>query len=539
MSAPGPSPATNIPDQLSASHARRGALRFVSMLPAAGILLIALALRLLGLTQTEAWRDEAITLLHARSGWGELLLRLPFVEDTPPLGFLLFKAWMVAGRGEIWARLLPVFLGTATVAVLMATARRLHPASWWGAGLLAATSYEFVYYSQEIRVYALLVLATAVCFLAAERSLVSRRWIILQALVGALAAHCHSVGLFVYPMALSYRLARAPLPRSDRRTTALAAGFWALLALPIVVFSTHWSRVHAAEGTWWADRLSLNVLQILARRFMALAQIRRWSELEHCAWLGFGLEQVVMFAALALLAAALLDPRLRRRALALVVACTLYLGLMLLSSLVALPNVSERTILPAWVPVVLLLSLGSAAGGRRLRVLLGGCLVAIACAWAFAWTWTATDAPPRRPLSRAAMLWLGERVQPGDLIVSGPYGYEDIIPYHIGDRISGEQLLSEGIPVYGGRPARHLLIYRRPDPAWQSRLEQALANRRASQTRHSVWVVRYGWNTFPQPGSIEEIVARTHQPVDRYLEERELSTSVTRFVPIPSTQPGD
>ena len=49
-----------------------------------GILLLALSWRLLGITQTEVWRDEAITIIHTHDRWLDLLTRLPWVEDTPP-----------------------------------------------------------------------------------------------------------------------------------------------------------------------------------------------------------------------------------------------------------------------------------------------------------------------------------------------------------------------------------------------------------------------------------------------------------------------
>src|SRR5690606_20323500 len=59
----------------------------------ATILLAALLWRLMGITLTEVWRDEATTLIHTQAGWLDLIRRLPFVEDTPPLSFLMFKAW--------------------------------------------------------------------------------------------------------------------------------------------------------------------------------------------------------------------------------------------------------------------------------------------------------------------------------------------------------------------------------------------------------------------------------------------------------------
>src|SRR5690242_9223616 len=69
---------------------------------------VALLWRLAGLRGLEVWRDEALTLLDARLGWRALVARLPLVEDTPPLGFILYKIWMTFFPTELGARLLPV-----------------------------------------------------------------------------------------------------------------------------------------------------------------------------------------------------------------------------------------------------------------------------------------------------------------------------------------------------------------------------------------------------------------------------------------------
>src|SRR5580765_1627625 len=145
-----------------------GALRW--QIPLA-LLVLALALlwRLAGLRELEVWRDEALTLIDARLGWHELLVRLPFVEDTPPLPFAAFKVWLTLLPTELGARLLPVLAGVATVGILMWMAFRIAPRRWWAAGALAAFSYETLVYSQEIRVYSLLLFFTALTLLASEK----------------------------------------------------------------------------------------------------------------------------------------------------------------------------------------------------------------------------------------------------------------------------------------------------------------------------------------------------------------------------------
>ncbi len=496
------------------------------------ILLSSLACRLAGLRSTEIWRDEAMTLIHARAGVSDLLLRLPLVEDTPPANYLLFKAWGLLGGSELWMRLLPVLLGVAAVAVLMRTAGRIRPGAEWSTGLLAAFSYQLVYYSQEVRVYSLLVLITALCLWCVQRFVSSNGTLrnpLWCGFLGALASHCHAVGLFVFPMCIVYCLVQGGIRRAALRSWIWAADLWLILSAPMFWFSFHWSRQHAAEGNWWAGGLNCSSGAALLQGFLGLATARHWADTGGCTgmWLGFVIEHVIILAVMILVLAGVLG-RERRSLLACAAATLTYCLLILISSASALPNVSDRTMLPAWLPVVVLL--GTAASGFTSRagaMLRWTSVACLALIWAMLWLWTAYAAPPRRPLSRDAMLWLQQRVQTEDLIVSGSYGYEDILVYHLDGAIAGEQLVSPGIPVYYGLPPLHSMIHRSPDPGWADRLRSRL---RELPRSANVWVVRYGWPPSPGQGDIENILSPQRQPADNYVEPQPLSTSVVRYV---------
>ncbi len=146
-----------------------------------GLIGLGLVLRLLELTSHSLWFDEGLTLQTATpenlaAFFGNLVNMGPG-QVTQPLYFFLLHLWIgVFGDGDASLRLMSVLLGSAAVAVIAISARqafgRRHSA--W-ATAFAATSAFAVYYSQEIRPYALLMLLTALLLWAYLRVLMADR----------------------------------------------------------------------------------------------------------------------------------------------------------------------------------------------------------------------------------------------------------------------------------------------------------------------------------------------------------------------------
>lgn len=505
------------------------------------ILVLALVWRVIGLSGLEVWRDEALTLLHTGTSWRDLLLRLPLVEDTPPLNFLVYKAWFAVFSSELGARWLPVMAGVATVGMLMGAARRLAPGTGWAAGLLAAFSYEFLVYSQEIRVYSLLLLLTSMSFLLAEGALRAgrdRRWQAGLLVVSAVAAHAHAVGLFVLPMVLLYCVVRAGMRQTWRAIGPGCVVLWGVLVLPMIWFGVHWSRYHHRMGNWWNVPPDRTTIDFLSRAFFGMLTLRRWAGADTWrldAWAGFWIERLVIIGSVFLLIRAILNPATRRPAAGLLAASALYYGLMAITSQLALPNVVERTALPGWCPIVLAMSLGTAAGPRP-WTRWAGCAAAVVVAgvWACSWVWLAGVGPARHDPNVRAFEWMRPRVGPRDLIFSWYHGFEDLTVYRLRDRISADQLLSGEFPVYDGKPPRFLLIPRAPDPDWAQRLEATIVRRQESGEPFKVWMIRKGFPQIdPQPGSPEEIIVRTHMPSDWFGATEFCGTSIVEYVPRP------
>lgn len=137
-----------------------------SLLPILAILLLALALRLVGIADRPVWTDEGWSAWAAAPQieyGGENVLQRVAVDRHPPLYFgALSLWWSAAGGSHLALRLLSVWGGVLTVAVTYRLGL-----DWFGrraatyAALFLALLAMAVYYAQEIRNYGWLVLTIA------------------------------------------------------------------------------------------------------------------------------------------------------------------------------------------------------------------------------------------------------------------------------------------------------------------------------------------------------------------------------------------
>ena len=135
-------------------------------LRAGGVLLLAitglgLLLRLYRLDELGFWSDEGFT------AW--IVGAAPFSEwmrDVhPPLYYALLLVWRSWSDSDWWLRFLSVLFGTSTIPVVYGIGERLfnESAGRWSAALLSVL-YIHVTYSQETRMYSLMVLLFSCAF---------------------------------------------------------------------------------------------------------------------------------------------------------------------------------------------------------------------------------------------------------------------------------------------------------------------------------------------------------------------------------------
>ena len=163
------------------------------------ILVLATILRLWNLGAESAWIDEAYSIELAKHSFGQIIQGTA-ADQHPPLYYLLLNLWLRIGMGVAHARTLYVLLGVISVGQI------LHFGYKTGgvyigliAGLLVALSPVHVWYSQEIRMYMLLLVLTTASTAAFWWALRNKRnfyWI-LYCLFSTLAIYTHYFALFI------------------------------------------------------------------------------------------------------------------------------------------------------------------------------------------------------------------------------------------------------------------------------------------------------------------------------------------------------
>ena len=173
---------------------------------AVAIVVVAFLLRIYRIGEQELWVDEAGSFyLMTTPNWLRSLLN----DNTPPLYYLLLRAWVRAGGySEAALRLLSAGLGTLFVAALIWVGREffnIRTGLW--SGWFGAIAPIHIYYSQEARAYTLLLLALLLTYVSCWRALKSNAlmsWILVVT-SALLALYSHYFAIFgLTPAALLF-----------------------------------------------------------------------------------------------------------------------------------------------------------------------------------------------------------------------------------------------------------------------------------------------------------------------------------------------
>jgi len=221
----------------------------------AAVTALAAALRIAGLDAKGFWEDEATSIALLRMDFFEMLSALPESERTPPLYYLLAWPWtQLFGHGEVGIRSLSVLIGTATVPVSYLAARELvSRRAGTVVAVLVAVNPILVWYSQEGRAYALLVLTAAAALLFFVRALrdPESKWLGLWALSSVLAIASHYFAAFLFLAEAAWLLAA----RGYSLRLAIAVGVPVAAGLALSPLAIAQADTHA--GIDWIPAISL------------------------------------------------------------------------------------------------------------------------------------------------------------------------------------------------------------------------------------------------------------------------------------------
>jgi mannosyltransferase len=236
------------------------------------ILLLALALRLHRLDAQSVWYDEAVTAQVAGQGLAELT-RWTADDIQPPLYYYVVAGWTrligagVSGvePGGEWALRFPsAFFGVLGVSLAWAVAWRVFRPLHIGrlaapaAALLMAVSPLHVYYSQEARMYTLLV---ALGLLAGYTLMgLGRTWQrgLVFVLAGAALLYTHYFGALLL-LALGLCWLVAMIAAEGRRKSALLTGLLSFAAIALLYLPWLPSMLgrYQQDRSYWEGALKL------------------------------------------------------------------------------------------------------------------------------------------------------------------------------------------------------------------------------------------------------------------------------------------
>ncbi len=170
-----------------------------------GLVGLAFALRLFRLDFQSLWRDEVDAVRFACAPLADLVGAFVRPGQNGPLYHLLLRPWLhLAGDGEFGLRFFSLIWGVLAVPLTFRLARRIFP-SLPGvaclAALLATTSPYLVWYSQEGKMYTLVVALTLLSmdrYLAALERGGWGRWL-AYGVVTAVAPYVHFLAALIIP----------------------------------------------------------------------------------------------------------------------------------------------------------------------------------------------------------------------------------------------------------------------------------------------------------------------------------------------------
>jgi mannosyltransferase len=376
------------------------------ILAVCGLTALAAVLRFYALGHQGLWFDEANTAELVRYPPGQMLGLIPHAESTPPLYYMVAWVWVrVFGSGAAGLRSLSAVAGVAVVPVAYAAATELVSRR---TGLIcaafAACDPFLIWYSQEARSYASLVLLTSLALLAFARA---RRdptpkalglWVVAAAL--SMATH-YFAALAIVPQAV---LLLSAHPR--RRAVGLGVGIAAVCGLGLIPLAI--SQHGAGNDGWIAtEPLRLRLAQIIPQ-FLIGTDVPVRAAVKYAAF------------ALVLAALALLAVRIRRSrgselggvlVAALLAVGGFALGLVLIVA--GFDVLITRNLIELWLPAAIVVAAGcSAASGvsARIGIAIAAALCAIGLAAAIAVAVTPSRQRPDWPgLARI----LGSEPAPG------------------------------------------------------------------------------------------------------------------------------
>jgi mannosyltransferase len=311
--------------------------------------------------------DESATIILVHRGFSGMLSHLAQTESTPPLYYILIWAWTkVFGATPYGFRSMSALTGTVTIPVMYLAGREISQRVGVWAAALTTVSPGMYLFSQQARSYDLLVLFSAIAFIAWQRALREprARHLALWAVMSSLAVLSHYFGAFLF---ISEALIL--LQRIGWRRVWAPAGAVVLVGLALAPLAIHQRKVNK---TSWIEELSL------PRRIAESIKIFTVGAYGPLVLVALALALLIIAGAIWLVVRDG-DASERHGARDAALAASGAIALPLLLAVTHLVDVYDgHNMIAFWVPFAVLTATGlGTAGAKRSGALLGGALCAI------------------------------------------------------------------------------------------------------------------------------------------------------------------
>ena len=220
------------------------------------IIAVYAAVRLFGMTAACLWFDEIFSVHAAEHSWNSILAFISLDLIHPPLFYVLLKLWIgIGGDGLFWVRLFPVAFSVLAVFPFIAFCRELKLSFWTQifALLLFATNGTLIKYSQEVRMYSLLLCLSLFSMWLFAKYFARGKSLILLVIVNILLVYTHYFGWLVITAEISSIML---FQRIKWRPILIMFGVTLVSFLPwsIAVLQAAKSSVGLSQNIGWIDR---------------------------------------------------------------------------------------------------------------------------------------------------------------------------------------------------------------------------------------------------------------------------------------------
>jgi len=164
------------------------------------LIVLYIAVRIWRLNDSCLWFDEIFSVHAAEHSWLGLFSFAAADLIHPPLFYILLKTWiLLGGESLLWLRLLPAFISFVAVIPFLLLCREFLPrrSATLFAFLLFAVDGSLIKYSQEVRMYSLLMCLGLFSIWLLCRWRYEGKGIILLTIVNTLLVYTHYAGWLI------------------------------------------------------------------------------------------------------------------------------------------------------------------------------------------------------------------------------------------------------------------------------------------------------------------------------------------------------